>query len=111
MGFRARDPHRHRLPPVVATHGKKPFTRPRAKYMSDQLTTSAGEARETLGRLKNGPISGTRQEGFPAMHARVVNVQFQSGTVDEASRIVRESIAPAMKEQQGFKGQLLSLIH
>jgi len=41
------------------------------------------------------------------MHARVVNVQFQSGTIDEASRIVRESIAPAMKEQPGFKGQLL----
>lgn len=41
------------------------------------------------------------------MYARAVNVQFQPGTVDEASRIVRESIVPVMKEQQGFKGQLL----
>ena len=41
------------------------------------------------------------------MYARVVNVQFRPGTVDEASRIVKESIAPVMGEQQGLKGQLL----
>lgn len=41
------------------------------------------------------------------MYARAVNVQFQSGKVDEASRIVQEAIVPVMKEQQGFKGQLL----
>jgi heme-degrading monooxygenase HmoA len=41
------------------------------------------------------------------MFARAVNVQFQSGKVDEASRIVQEAIVPVLKEQQGFKGQLL----
>lgn len=41
------------------------------------------------------------------MYARAVNVQFQPGKVDEASRIVTESIVPVMKEQKGFKGQLL----
>ncbi len=41
------------------------------------------------------------------MFARAVNVQFQSGKVDEASRIVRDSIAPVLKAQTGFKGQLL----
>ncbi len=41
------------------------------------------------------------------MFARAVNVQFQSGKVDEASRIVEDSIVPVLKEQKGFKGQLL----
>ena len=41
------------------------------------------------------------------MYARAVNVQFQSGKIDEASRIVKDSIVPAMKGQKGFKGQLL----
>ncbi len=41
------------------------------------------------------------------MYARAVNLQFQTGKVDEASRIVNESIVPVMKEQKGFKGQLL----
>jgi hypothetical protein len=42
------------------------------------------------------------------MFARAVNIQFQSGKVDEASQIVRDSIVPILKEQKGFKGQLLS---
>jgi heme-degrading monooxygenase HmoA len=36
-----------------------------------------------------------------------VNVRFQSGKVDEASRIVQEAFVPVLKEQKGFKGQLL----
>jgi heme-degrading monooxygenase HmoA len=36
-----------------------------------------------------------------------VNVQFQSGKIEEASRIVKDSIVPAMQKQKGFKGQLL----
>ncbi len=38
------------------------------------------------------------------MFARVVNVQFQSGQVDEAIRIVQEAFVPVLKEQKGFKG-------
>ena len=41
------------------------------------------------------------------MYARAVNIQFQLGKIDEASRIVKDSIVPAMKGQKGFKGQLL----
>lgn len=41
------------------------------------------------------------------MYARAVNIQFQPGKVDEASRIVKDSIVPAMKGQKGFKGQIL----
>jgi heme-degrading monooxygenase HmoA len=41
------------------------------------------------------------------MFARAVNVQFQSGKVDEASHIVRDAIVPVLKEQKGFKGQFL----
>lgn len=41
------------------------------------------------------------------MFARAVNIQFQSGKVDEASRIVQDSIVPVLKAQKGFKGQLL----
>jgi heme-degrading monooxygenase HmoA len=41
------------------------------------------------------------------MFARTVNIQFQSGKVDEASRIVQEAIVPVLKQQKGFKGQLL----
>lgn len=40
------------------------------------------------------------------MYARAVNVQFQSGKIQEASRIVKDSIVPAMQKQKGFKGQL-----
>ncbi len=41
------------------------------------------------------------------MYARAVNIQFQPGKINEASRIVNDSIVPAMKGQKGFKGQLL----
>jgi hypothetical protein len=41
------------------------------------------------------------------MYARAVNVQFQSWKIDEASRIVKDSIVPVMQKQKGFNGQLL----
>lgn len=41
------------------------------------------------------------------MYARAVNVQFQSGKVQEGSSIVQDSIVPVMQKQKGFKGQLL----
>ncbi|MRS04625.1 hypothetical protein EG832_15625 [bacterium] len=40
------------------------------------------------------------------MFAIAVNVQFQTGKIDEASRIVEESFVPALKEQKGFKAHL-----
>ena len=40
------------------------------------------------------------------MYARAVNVQFQSGKVDEANHLVKDAILPALQEQKGFKGQL-----
>jgi heme-degrading monooxygenase HmoA len=41
------------------------------------------------------------------VYARAVNVPFQGGKSDEASRIVTDAIVPVLKEQKGFKGQLL----
>lgn len=41
------------------------------------------------------------------MYARAVSIQFQPGKVDEAVRIVQNSIVPVIKGQKGFKGQLL----
>ena len=41
------------------------------------------------------------------MHARIVTVQLQPGKIDEAIRIFRDSIVPAAKQQNGFKGALL----
>ncbi len=41
------------------------------------------------------------------MFARMVTIQFQPGKIDEASRVVKESIVPVMKEQKGFKQQIL----
>jgi len=40
------------------------------------------------------------------MRARVVSVEIQPGKTEEASRIVQQSIVPAMAEQKGFRGQL-----
>lgn len=40
------------------------------------------------------------------MYARVTNVQFQPGKLDEAVQTYRESILPAARQQQGFKGGL-----
>lgn len=41
------------------------------------------------------------------MLARVVDVQFQPGTVEEAVKIVRDDILPVIRKQKGFRGQLL----
>lgn len=41
------------------------------------------------------------------MYARVTTIQFQAGKTDEANRIIKDSVVPAMKEQKGFKGQLV----
>jgi heme-degrading monooxygenase HmoA len=41
------------------------------------------------------------------MYARAVNVQLKSGKIDEASYIVKDAIVPVLKQQKGFKGQLL----
>lgn len=45
------------------------------------------------------------------MYARAVSIQFQAGKVGEASRIVKDVIVPVLKEQIGFKGQLLFTQH
>lgn len=41
------------------------------------------------------------------MHARVVYTQVQSGKIDEAIRIYRDSVTPAAEKQKGFKGGYL----
>lgn len=41
------------------------------------------------------------------MHARVVNILFKKGRLEEIKRIVNESVVPVLKEQKGFKSQLL----
>ena len=38
------------------------------------------------------------------MHARVVTNEIQPGKMDEWLAIIRESIVPALKEQDGFQG-------
>ena len=38
------------------------------------------------------------------MHARVVTCQLQPGTKDEWVAIARDSIVPALRQQNGFKG-------
>ncbi len=38
------------------------------------------------------------------MYARVTIVQIQPGKVDEATRIYKDSVVPAAKQQKGFKG-------
>ncbi len=43
------------------------------------------------------------------LHGRVTTALFQQGKIDEGIRIVRDSIAPEAKKQQGFDG-LLSLL-
>jgi heme-degrading monooxygenase HmoA len=40
------------------------------------------------------------------MYARVTNIQFQPGKIDEATRIVADQVVPPMKNVKGFKGQL-----
>ncbi|MFQ6050638.1 MAG: antibiotic biosynthesis monooxygenase family protein [Candidatus Hydrothermarchaeota archaeon] len=41
------------------------------------------------------------------MHARVVTVQIQPGKMEETISLYRDSVVPAAKQQQGFKGALL----
>ena len=41
------------------------------------------------------------------MYARVTITQLQPGKTEEAVSIFRDSIVPAAKQQQGFKGALL----
>ena len=41
------------------------------------------------------------------MHAQVVRVQIQPGKVDEAIGIFENSVAPAVREQKGFKSGYL----
>ena len=43
------------------------------------------------------------------MHARVVTPQLQSGKAEEWVGIFRDSIVPALQQQQGFKGALALL--
>jgi heme-degrading monooxygenase HmoA len=37
------------------------------------------------------------------MHARVISVQLQPGTADEATRVYRDSVLPAARRQPGFQ--------
>jgi len=41
------------------------------------------------------------------MYARVTIAQIQPGKMDEGIQIVRDSVLPAAKQQQGFKGGLI----
>ena len=36
-----------------------------------------------------------------------MNIQFQSGKIEEATRIVKDSFVPIMNRHKGFKGQFL----
>jgi len=51
------------------------------------------------------------QKGGNPMYARAVNMQFQPGKIDEANRIVKESVIPVLREQKGFRGQLFLTQH
>jgi heme-degrading monooxygenase HmoA len=41
------------------------------------------------------------------MEARVITAQIEPGKIDEAIGIYRDSVVPAVKEKQGFKGAFL----
>jgi heme-degrading monooxygenase HmoA len=41
------------------------------------------------------------------MYARVTTVQIQPGKMEETIRIYRDSVVPAAKQQQGYKGVLM----
>ncbi len=41
------------------------------------------------------------------MYARLVTVMIQRGNMDETVAMFRDSVVPALKEQEGFKGALL----
>ena len=46
------------------------------------------------------------QKGRATMYARVVSGQYQSAKMDEGVEMFRNSLAPAARQQQGFKGIL-----
>ena len=46
------------------------------------------------------------QKGRATMYARVVSGQYQSAKMDEGLEMYRNSLAPAARQQQGFKGIL-----
>ena len=41
------------------------------------------------------------------MHARVTSAQIQPGKMDELMQLFKESVLPAAKQHQGFKGMLV----
>ena len=41
------------------------------------------------------------------MYAKATQLQFQPGTTDEATRIIRDIIDPSASTQQGFKGAFM----
>jgi len=41
------------------------------------------------------------------MHARVTTVEMQPDKIEESVRMYRDSVIPAAKQQQGFKGAFL----
>ncbi len=41
------------------------------------------------------------------MHSRVIHVQIRPDKLDEATRLFRESVIPAMQQQQGNRGGYL----
>ena len=45
------------------------------------------------------------------MYAQVVRIQIQPGKIDEAISIFRDSVAPAAREQSGFKSAYLLIDH
>src|ERR1700730_13369842 len=51
-------------------------------------------------------ISNDVQKGSLSMYARVITVQHQPGKVDEGLQMFRESLVPAARQTQGFKGTL-----
>ncbi len=41
------------------------------------------------------------------MYAKATQLQFQSSTTDEATRIIRDIMIPSASKQQGFKGAFM----
>ena len=41
------------------------------------------------------------------MYAKATQLQFRSGTTDEATRIIRDIMIPSASKQQGFKGAFM----
>lgn len=47
------------------------------------------------------------EKGRSNMHARVITARLQPGTAEESIQIIRNSVLPEARKQQGFKGFLL----